>query len=85
MNSNMDRRIEKRVWLKMPLTISQETGTPKSPTALVETINVSRHGACLLTDCQIEIGDSLTLFPTGNETDTAITGRVTWQDLVGVR
>ena len=85
MIDNSDRRTEKRVWLKMPLTISQHTGRKQSPTAFVETINVSRHGACLLTDCEIGIGDSLTLFLFGSDNEKAISGHVTWQDPVGIR
>jgi len=84
MSGNNERRTEKRVWLKMPLTISQQTGDSKTPTALVETINVSRHGACLITDGEIGIGDSLTLF-LSDETKDSIVGHVTWQDFVGIR
>jgi len=85
MSDNSDRRTEKRVWLKMPLTISRENGRKQSPTAIGETINVSRHGACLIADSDLGIGDALTLFLFGTESQKAISGHVTWQDPVGVR
>jgi len=85
MIGNSDRRTEKRVWLKMPLTISQENGKKQSPTAVGETINVSRHGACLIVDSDLGIGDALTLNLFGSDNQKAISGRVTWQDPVGIR
>jgi hypothetical protein len=85
MIDSSDRRAEKRVWLKMPLTIGQENGRTPSPTAFGETINVSRHGACLIADSNLGIGDALTLFLFGSDNPKTISGRVTWQDPVGVR
>ena len=82
MVDNSDRRTEKRVWLKMPLTISRENGKKQSPTTVAETINVSRHGVCLIVDNDLGIGDALTLYLFGSDNQKAISGRVTWQDPV---
>jgi|SRR5947209_3168987 len=83
--SGSERRTEKRVWLKIPVTINKSRQSGASYTSIGETLNVSRHGACLISDCELAQGDALSLVTFGASSADAIPGHVTWSEPVGLR